>query len=117
MASEKIKEEDQWLGKRCLQCESPVNYAYRGIIDNLCGKCTDEVRQKFKIDLREEIMLETLPGLKIELAGEMRPNLLIAGAAIFGIAIGAITMIIMAASGGSMWTSILESARNFLGEG
>lgn len=61
---EKEGAEKPWFGKRCNQCDAPINYAYKGIVEGFCGKCTDEIRKKFKIDLREEILLETLPGYK-----------------------------------------------------
>ncbi len=52
------QEEKPWFGKKCSNCEAPINYAYKGLIIGWCGKCTDQLRGMFKDDLRKELERE-----------------------------------------------------------
>jgi hypothetical protein len=47
-----------WFGKKCANCDAPINYAYKGHVIGWCGKCTDQLRNLFKDDLRREIERE-----------------------------------------------------------
>ncbi len=49
------QEAKPWFGKKCANCDAPINYAYKGHVIGWCGKCTDQLRNLFKDDLRREI--------------------------------------------------------------
>ena len=52
------QEAKPWFGKKCANCDAPINYAYKGHVIGWCGKCTDQLRNLFKDDLRHEIERE-----------------------------------------------------------
>jgi hypothetical protein len=52
------QEAKPWFGKKCANCDAPINYAYKGHVLGWCGKCTDQLRNLFKDDLRHDIERE-----------------------------------------------------------
>ena len=52
------QEAKPWFGKKCANCDAPINYAYKGHVIGWCGKCTDHLRNLFKDDLRRELEKE-----------------------------------------------------------
>lgn len=56
------QEAKPWFGKKCANCDAPINYAYKGHVIGWCGKCTDQLRNLFKDDLRRELEKELAAG-------------------------------------------------------
>ena len=52
------QEAKPWFGKKCANCDAPINYAYKGHVIGWCGKCTDQLRGLFRDDLRKELETE-----------------------------------------------------------
>jgi hypothetical protein len=52
------QEQKPWFGKKCANCDAPINYAYKGHVIGWCGKCTDQLRGLFRDDLRKELEKE-----------------------------------------------------------
>ena len=52
------QEAQPWFGKKCANCDAPINYAYKGHVIGWCGKCTDQLRGMFRDDLRKELERE-----------------------------------------------------------
>jgi hypothetical protein len=107
------KEEKPWFGKRCTKCNAPINYAYKGVIEGWCGKCTDELRRSFREDLRREILAERPSRRLLKVGPQTGGGNLVLGLVV-GLVLGVAASVGAAVYSPELWKSIVTT---FVGAG